>query len=398
MKILYLHQYFNTNHSGGSTRSYEFSKALIKNGYYVTMISGKDINKKEIEVLTNFEIYSTRTKYNNSMSYMRRILVFVYYIINSIIIGIKLKGINIVFASSTPLTVAIPGYILSKIHKSKFIFEARDIWPDIPIELGVLKNKLLLVLLKKYERFIYTKADHIIVASEGMQKNLIKKGIPKNKVTVITNMANLYLADSIKKSKLKLKEDNGFKGKFICIHSGSMGFVNGLDYILNVAKEIKQMDRNIIFILIGEGKEKEKLKKRRNKENINNVIFMDILPKNEIFSLLKAADIGLMTVKNYKILQDNSANKFFDYLAAGLPILINYGGWQKKVLELDNAGFSCSAINFKDMAEKILYLKGNSELLKKMSKNSRDLAENKFSRNICCNKLVDIFKKSLGDS
>lgn len=392
MKILYLHQYFNTNKNRGGTRSYEFSKALIENGCYIYMISGKDTNKKEIDFLKNIEIYSTKTKYSNSMSYMRRILAFMHYIIKSIIIGIKLKGIDTVFATSTPLTIAIPGYILSKIHRSKFIFEVRDVWPDIPIGVGVLKNRLLIVLLKKYEYFVYKKADHIIVASEGMYKNLINKGVSKDKVTVITNMANLYLVDSIKKSKTKIKEYNGFKDKFICIHSGSMGFVNGLDYILNVAKLIEKIDRNIIFILIGEGKEKESLKRRKNKENINNVIFMDILPKKELFFLLKAADIGVMIVKNYKILQDNSANKFFDYLAVGLPILINYGGWQKEVLESHKAGFSCSATNFHDMAKKILYLRRNEKLLEKMSKNSRALAEDKFSRSICCNKLVNIFK------
>ena len=167
------------------------------------MISGKDINKKEVDILKNFEIYSTKTKYNNSMSYMRRILAFMYYIIKSIIIGIKLKEIDIVFATSTPLTIALSGYILSKIHRAKFIFEVRDVWPDIPIGLGVLKNKLLIALLKRYEYFIYKKADHIIVASKGMYNNLIDKGVKGEKLSIITNMANLYLADSIKKVKRK---------------------------------------------------------------------------------------------------------------------------------------------------------------------------------------------------
>ena len=100
------------------------------------------------------------------MSYMRRILTYMHYTIKSIIIGIKLKGIDIVFATSTPLTIALSGYIFSKIHRVEFIFEVRDVWPDIPIGLGVLKNKLLIVLLlKRYEYFIYKKADHIIVAS-----------------------------------------------------------------------------------------------------------------------------------------------------------------------------------------------------------------------------------------
>ena len=120
------------------------------------------------------------------------------------------------------------------------------------------------------------------------------------------------------------------------------------------------------------------------------MLFLWILYQRKNYFLLRAVDIGLMRVKNYKISQDNSANKFFDYLAVGVPILINYGGWQKEVLELDKAGFSCSATNFHDMAKKILYLRKNEKLPEKMSKNSRALAKDKFSRSICCNKLINL--------
>ena len=391
-KIIYLHQYFNTNNNDGGTRSYEFSKALIKDGYYIYMISGKDINKKEIDAFKNFKIFSTKAKYNNSMSYLRRISTFFNYIIRSIIIGIKLKGIDIVFATSTPLTIAIPGYILSKFHKSKFIFEVRDVWPDIPIELGVIKNKIIIKILKKFELFIYNKSSHIIVASKGMLKNLLNKGINRSKISVITNIANIELFDSIKTNKDKEKKILDLSDKFVCIHPGTMGFVNGLDYVLDVAKEVNKIDDNVIFLLVGDGKERGHLISRKKKENLDNVILIKSIPKIEIIKMIKASDLGIMSVRNYKILEDNSANKFFDFFAAGLPILINYGGWQKEILESYNAGFSTSPTNFHDMAEKILYLKSNRKLVEEMSKNSRALAEEKFSRNICCNKLTDIFK------
>ena len=115
-----------------------------------------------------------------------------------------------------------------------------------------------------------------------MYNNLIDKGVKEKKISIITKMANLYLADSIKKNKTEIKKYNGFKDKFICIHSGTMGFVNGLDYILNGAKLIEKIDRNIIFILIGEGKEKESLKRRKNKENIN-MLFLWIFYQRKNF-------------------------------------------------------------------------------------------------------------------
>jgi len=391
-RILYLHQYFNTNNDTGGTRSYEFSKALINSGYYVYMVSGKKINRKNIENLDNFEFFSTNTKYSNSMSYLRRIFTFLNYVVKSIIIGIKLKGIDIVFATSTPLTIAIPGYLLSRYHKAKFIFEVRDVWPDIPIELGVIKNKLLIKILKKFEIFIYDKANHIIVASRGMLNNLLNKGINRNKISVITNMANIELFNSIRVNKDKKKNMVKLSDNFICIHPGAMGFVYGLDYLLDAAKEIGKIDTEVNFLFIGDGKERIHLIERKNRENINNVIFLKSIPKTSIIKMIKSSDLGIMSVRNFKILEDNSANKFFDFLAGGLPILINYGGWQKEVLESHKAGFSCSATNFQDMTKKILYLKKNVKLLEKMSKNSRALAKDKFSRSICCNKLINILK------
>ncbi|NLL62090.1 MAG: glycosyltransferase family 4 protein [Candidatus Atribacteria bacterium] len=391
--ILYLHQYFNTNKDSGSTRSYEFSKELGNNGYKTYMVSGNNINRKSFEDISNFEYFSTNTSYSNSMSYLKRINLFLKYIFKSIIIGTKIKNIDIVFATSTPLTIAIPGYILSRFHRAKFIFEVRDVWPDIPIELGVVKNRFLIFILKKFELFIYNKANHIIVASVGMYKNLIKKGIDNKKITVITNMANIELYDSIYTDKYEERKKLGLKEEdFICIHPGTMGFVNGVDYILDVAKDIIKYDNKIKFLLIGRGKYKNFLVERKNKENIDNVKFLDSVTKENIIKIIKTSDLGIMLVRNYRILEDNSANKFFDFLAAGLPILINYGGWQKNELESHDVGFSCSPTDYKEMVNKILFLKENKERYREMSRNSKELGEKKYSRNICCDKFIQVVR------
>lgn len=389
MKVLYLHQYFQTNKSAGGTRSYEFSKHLAKKGYEVSIITGNEVVDEAID--ENIKIYSTKTKYSNKMGFVKRITSFFDYIYKSINIGIKIKDIDVVFATSTPLTIGIPGYILSKVKKAKFIFEVRDVWPDVPIELGFIKNKLVIHLLKNFEKFIYKKADQIITLSPGMYDNLVRKGVDESKLSMITNLSNIYLYENIKniesiKSEIGLNND-----KFTCIHPGAMGFVNGLDYVLDVAKETIKVDKDIEFILIGEGKEKEHLIERKEKENLYNVKILDSLPKEKVVRLIKSSDIGIMCVRDYKILEDNSANKFFDFLAAGLPIMINYGGWQKKALESNECGYSCKYSNPIEMAKKILYLKQNREELSKMKINSTNLAKCEYSTDRCLQKLDEVF-------
>lgn len=381
-KILYLHQYFKTNKTNGGTRSYEFSKHFSTNNE-VTVITGESIEEK----LNGIKIKSTGTEYNQRMSFKKRIYSFLHYILKSIYLGIKEKNIDIIFATSTPITIGVPALILKKIKKSKLIFEVRDVWPDIPIELGFIKNKTLIKFLKWFELYIYKNSNQIIVASEGMYNNLIKKGVSKEKLSIITNLSNIYLYDKIRDEEIKeIKEKYDIKNKFICIHPGTIGFVNGLDYILDAAKKTK--DKDILYLLVGDGKEKEKLKLRVKHEKIENVKIIDALPKLEIVKLIKASDLGLMITKKYKILEDNSANKFFDFLAAELPIIVNYNGWQKKVLEKNKVGFSSDAENAEDLYDKILKIR-NSDKYILMKKNSRKLAE-EYSTEKACIKLDEI--------
>lgn len=391
MKILYLHQYFNTNENSGGTRSYEFSNELTKAGHEVVVITGKKTDQSSIKN-ERLKVISTNTKYSNDMGFLRRVLSFFHYILFSIILSLKVKNIDVVFATSTPITIGVPGYIISKLKRAKFIFEVRDVWPDVPIELGFINNKALIYLLKKYELFIYKHADYIIALSKGMKNNILSKGNFKNKLSVITNLANLEMYNNIEIDEKKIKKNYGLENKFICIHPGTMGFVNGLDFILDTANYTKE-NKEIHYLLIGSGKEKDNLKTRVKKENLNNVTIADPLPKKDIIKVIKASDLGLMVVRNeFKILEDNSANKFFDFLAAGLPILINYEGWQKETLENDEAGFS--TLTSKEMADKIIYLNNNRTLRDNIAKNSKDIAE-KYSKKNACNKLLDIIENRI---
>ncbi len=384
MKILYLHQYYKTNTSGGGTRSFEFASYLSENGMKIQVITGTELDRVYYEK-DDIYVYSTSTKYNNKMSKWRRILAFADYNIKALIKGINTKQVDIIFATSTPLTIGFPAVLLAKLKRIKLIFEVRDVWPDIPIELGYIKNKYIIRILKAYELWIYSNSKHIIVLSKGMYDNLVSKGINSKKITIIENMANLYMFNQNRVTKREFEIED----KFVCIHPGTMGHVNGLDFLLDVAKIILEKDNEIVFLLIGEGNQKVRLKKRVEKEQLTNVMIKDSLPKTQIVDVIKYSDVGIMCVdNNYKILEDNSANKFFDFLSAGLPILINYAGWQKEEIELNNCGKS--ALEPSTMASLILELKSNQVLRKVFSENSRSLAETKYSDTIAKKKLLEV--------
>ena len=369
MNILYIHQYFQVN--SGGTRSFEISKYLVEEGNDVTILTGTQVDEDRV---SGINVISTHTDYKQSYSFMQRIYAFLHFMIKSILLGSKQKKTDIIFATSTPLTIGITAFIVSKILKKKYIFEVRDVWPDVPIQLGFIKNKWLIKLLRKLELFIYKHAAHIIVLSVGMKENLMQKGIAPEKVSVITNLANNRLIDSISVNEKKIIEKYPFlKNKFICIHAGTMGLVNGLEHTINVANI--QKDNDVVYLLIGEGKEKTKLKEMKNFYQLDNVYILDAMSKREVLELIKFSDVGMMSVSDYPILQDNSANKFFDYLAAGKPIILNYLGWQNEVLRRHNAGKGFSYKQKEEYHSYLIELKENKSLYDETRKNSKRVGE-----------------------
>ncbi|HFU7090345.1 TPA: glycosyltransferase family 4 protein [Bacillus cereus] len=387
MNILYIHQYFQVN--SGGTRSFEFSKYLVNEGNNVTMLTSENIDEKEAQ---GINIISTNTQYKQGYSFIKRIYAFFHFMIKSILLGIKQKETDVIFATSTPLTVGFTGLIVSKILKKKYIFEVRDVWPDVPIQLGFIKNKFLIRGLSKLEMSIYKHAAHIIALSPGMKENLIEKGVPSKKISVIPNLSNNQLMEEIKLNKKEILNQYPFlKDKFVCIHAGTMGFVNGLEHILEVANNYR--DENIVFLLVGEGKEKENLKNLKRKYNLNNVYILDSLSKIEVLKLVKASDVGMMSVSDFPILQDNSANKFFDYLAAGKPIVLNYLGWQNDVLRENNAG---KGFHYQDGENYYSYLKQlreNKELYAETSKSAKELAIKRYDSVKLSQQLYGILKE-----
>lgn len=378
MNIIYIHQYFRP-HEG--LRSFEFIKHLTSKGHKVCVITAVSI--AEDFAMENLQVISTNTKYSNHMSKKQRIISFAKFMVKATVKGLALKKADIVYATSTPLTVGFPALIIKKFKKCKMVFEVRDVWPDIPVEMGFITLKPVISILRFFEKLIYKNADQIVPLSKGMYENIKEKGVPEEKLTTIENISNLYLYSPIDTIMEARKNE-----PFFCIHPGAMAVVNGLDFVLDTAKIVAERDKEVEFLLIGGGNRKEALKKRVEEENITNVKIRDSVSKREVASLTEKASVGFMCVDTkYKILEDNSANKFFDFLAAGLPVVINYEGWQKEVLEIEQCGFS--ELTAEKMAERILWIKNNPDIAQSYGRNSRKAAE-KYSRDEATRKLDTI--------
>ncbi|MBN2456501.1 MAG: glycosyltransferase family 4 protein [Sedimentisphaerales bacterium] len=402
MHIAYIHQYFTTRFGSSGTRSYEFARRWVQAGHHVTVItSTAQLQQEELSQTKNIkrglkrlyvegiEILALEIPYHQSMAYSKRAWSFLRFLTKSTFILAQLKNVDVVYATSTPLTVAVPALSNKFCRRIPFVLEVRDLWPKAPIARGIIKNKLAIKLALWFERTIYLKAAGIVALSIDMKDYIDKITKEPAKTIVVTNCSDIDLFKPLKgQEKQKVRAELGWENKFVVVHAGAVGQVNGLYRIVEAANRIKSYNE-ICFVFIGDGNQRPYLEEMVKGLKLDNVKFMDPVPKTELARILPAADIGLVSINKMLHTQYNSANKLFDYFACGLPILLNYAGWQKDVLDRYSAGLSCDNFNDEEFVEHLLRLLKNPDLRKEMGRNSRRLAEDEYNRDVLSKKVLD---------
>lgn len=380
MKILYVHQHFTFPSGAGGARSYYFAKKLVEEGYSVTMlcggIEGSDTGVHSSQLISEatregIKVIKVNVPYSNKQSFFKRILSFIKFILVASKVVLTEKY-DLIYATSTPLTVGVLPLLAKLLRRKKYIFEVRDLWPEVPEALGIIKNKILLKLLYGFEKLIYRFSECCIGLSPGMVEG-IKSVVPKKTVYLLPNACdNVFFSDVVSKSVKSSSILEKKSGDFWLGFTGAHGIANGLEAVLDVAKIIKEKGYdNIKFIFVGDGNKKSDLVTRAANEKLINCVFLGSLPKPDLKSIYCQLDVGLMILMNNKAFQEGSSpNKFFDYIACGLPIMVNYPGWMSRVVEYFQIGVTVLPESPEVFASKIVNLMESPRLLKVMSDNT----------------------------
>ncbi|MDE7346182.1 MAG: glycosyltransferase family 4 protein [Muribaculaceae bacterium] len=397
MKILYIHQYFHTPDEPGGTRSYWISKELIRRGHQVVMVASTNKNHPEekVEIIDGIEVHYVKNDYNNYMSKVQKVQSFLRFMRKSIKYASKINDVDIVFATSTPLTVGAVALKLKKTRGLKYVFEVRDLWPEFPIQIGAIKNPLVIKALRAFERKIYKNSEHVVALSPGMQDGVVSAGTPESKVTMIPNMSKpdeFYPHDP----NLEVAKQFGLDNReFNIIHFGSMGPANGLSYIIETAKLCQDQGlSDVKFIFMGDGATQPILKKMVEEYKLTNVKFLGNHKMSVVSEVVNLCDLSMTSFKNLPILATNSPNKLFDSLSAGKPIVVNSAGWTKDLAENEECGFYVDPDNPQDFVDKIKLYKDNKELLDRWERNARRLSETTFDKAILSSKVADVIEKA----
>ena len=385
MRVIYLHQYFNTPAMSGGVRSYDIANFLVKNGHTVQMVTSiRDKPQKDLWSYTNEDGIHTHwlsLQYSNKFNYYKRLKAFFLFAFYSAKKGSSLEG-DIVYASSTPLTIAIPALYISWRKSIPMVFEVRDLWPELPIAVGVLKNPIIKYLAKTLERYTYKKSEAVIALSQGMKNGVIDAGCDENKVFVVPNFSNRELFNSeLTGEKFRIKR-KWLKDSPLLVYTGTFGMINGVTYLVDIAEQLLFINSNVKILLLGHGSEFSMVNSYARKKNVlnTNLFIEPSIKKEELPEVLAAADLASNIVINVPELWNNSANKFFDALASGTPVLINGKGWQADLINKTKSGIVTYGMSLEQSAKKIDDFLHNKNLLKDTSKNALNLSKECFDK------------------
>jgi glycosyltransferase involved in cell wall biosynthesis len=388
MKVLYLHQYFRTPDEGGAIRSYYLAKGLVDHGVEVELITAHNKPKALSTDIDGIKVHYLPIYYSNEQGFLSRIYAFFKFMRLARKKAREIKNIDICYATSTPLTIGLSALKIKREQNIPYFFEVRDLWPEAPFQMGVIKNKYLKKYLKGLEKEVYRNASKIVALSPGI-KEQIEKEKPNIPIAVIPNMSDVDFFKPEVKSP-EMEDLFNVQGKFVISYFGAIGQANHLEYMLAAANESLKANLPIQFFIIGEGGQLSKLKYLVKHFNIENVRFLPFQSKYNLRRVLNVTDAAYVSFVRKPIMETNSPNKFFDALAAGKLIITNTKGWVKDIVEEESCGFYTDPDLPVDFVREIEPYINSKAKLDRLQKNSRRVAETQFAKDAQVKKLIEL--------
>jgi len=389
VKVLILHQFFNTPRTGGALRSYYLANALTQKGIDVVVITTH--NETNIKKITfeGIEIHYLPVDYNNRYGFFKRVYSFWLFVWHIVKYAGKFREADVVYAISTPLTTGLAALWIKLRYKIPYYFEVGDLWPEAPVQMGFIKNPLLKFMLYKLEKLIYRKAVAVVALSQPIQ-DAIEKKAPGKTVYQVPNMADIDFYKPEPKRN-ELVQRFGVQNKFVISYVGTLGLANGLEYMVHCAERAQAKNLNIHFLICGDGKVYDDLQRMMDEQKLTNISLTGFLNREAVRDVLNVTDAVMVSYKHLPVLETGSPNKYFDGLAVGKLIVINFGGWIKDELSQHTCGIAVDPKNPDDFIRQIKPFLADPAHLREYQQNARKLAEQTYSRKKVGDRFAKIF-------
>ncbi len=404
MHILLIHQAFAALDEAGGTRHFEMAEYLARSGHRITIIAspvsyitgkargGKVHWVERQKISESIQILRTYTYPALHRSFFHRVLSFLSFMVSSFLVGWSVRQVDLVWGTSPPLFQGITAWILARLKRVPFLFEVRDLWPSFAVAVGVLKNPLLITASRGLERFLYRHADRVMVNSPGFIDHVSQNGA--RWVELIPNGVDPAMFDPQADGR-EFRQQHNFGDHFVALYAGAHGLANDLGVLLQAAAQLRCQEQ-ILFVLVGDGKEKAALQTQARTQELSNVVFLPSVSKAEMCAVLAAADACLAILKPIKEFATTYPNKVFDYMAAGKPVVLVIDGVIRQVVEQAGAGVAVPPGDSQALAAILLQLAQNPDRAHQMGLAGREYVTKYFNRSELSEKLALLLEEMRG--
>lgn len=399
--ILLIHQVFRRASEGGGTRHYELLRRAVVAGHRVTVVASRVgyLDGKLNAGPAQTEDDGIRIRYAAMLSsihrsFFHRLMAFLSFMCSSVREGLRAGKVDVVIGTTPPLFQALAAWCVALIRWKPFILEVRDLWPDFAIEMGVLKNPIFIWLGRRLECFLYRRAKHIIVNSPAFIEYLVHtRGIRRDKITLVPNGVDVAMFDPAARGQ-EIRNTWGVGDHFSVVYAGALGPANDIPTIIRAAERLQADDR-IRFILVGDGKDRERSMNLVREKNLQNVHWAGVVAKTDMKNVLAAADACLAILMNIPMFSTVYPNKVFDYMAAGRPTILGIDGVIRDVIETSDGGVFFTPGDDEALAGIVASMAGDREACARMGRNARSYVAEHFNRDVHSRMFLDVILESI---
>lgn len=385
-----------------ATRTYEHCRQWVKDGHHVTVVTCAP-NHPQGKVYEGYRnlIYQHETRDGISVvrvwtfvtaneGFLKRTLNYISYMCSAVVVSLFLPKADVVFSTSPQFFNGLAGYVVGKLKRIPWVLEIRDLWPESIVAVGAIKNPAIIKMLEWIERFAYRKADRIVSVTDSFKTYMLGKGIEAEKITVVKNgvdLAQYAPLDGVS----SLAEELGIKGKFVVSYFGTHGMAHHLETIFHAARRLND-SKNIVFLMVGDGAERQALVRMRDKMALDNVMMIDQQPKSRMREFWALSDISLVLLKKSDLFKTVIPSKIFESLAMAKPIILGVEGESADLLRAAKAGICIEPEHADDLAACVLELSQNPARCQQLGRNGRQYVMEYFDRTVLARKLAYVIE------
>ena len=412
MKILYVSQYFPPEMGAPAARAAELSRHWAKAGHDVSVLTGfpnhptgvipREYRSRARRLVARENIDGVKVvrtwllPFPNRRAY-ERMLNYSSFCVSAAMTGLFVSPPEVVIGSSPQLLVGLSAWWIARAKRVPFVFEVRDLWPESLAAVGMgSESSTLHRALARIAGFLYRKSDHIVVVTRAFEEFLVERwNVPRQKISVVENgvETNLF-APSDRDATLRSQLDG--EGRFIVCYIGTMGMAHGLETLVEAADQLRRSAPEVLFLLVGEGADKERIIAMSRARALDNLRFVDQQPRETIPGYISASDACLVLLKKTDLFKTVIPTKMLEFMSCARPLILGVDGQAREIMERAQAGIFIEPGNAIALVEAVNQLRADAQLRKTLGDNGRRHIVDHFSREQTAATYIAVLEELLG--